>query len=209
MSDIASPAARGVAPFLDFVALLRANGFAVAPEQTTAFLAAIALLGPRDPEDIRQAGLATLAPPPERHAAYDLAFASTSSARSAGRCRKAMTRTSVRVQEDQRGEDDPPDRRRSQRVRARRRRAPRRWSSAASARPQRARRCAASRAKRARRLPRGAATAACARGAAPWSTCAARCATARATTARSSSSRASSAACGRARSCCSSTSPAR
>ena len=39
--------------FISFVALLRANGFAVAPEQTTAFLAAIELLGPRSLDDIR------------------------------------------------------------------------------------------------------------------------------------------------------------
>ena len=65
---------RAARAFVSFVALLRANGFAIAPEQTTAFLEAIALLGPRDPEDIRQAGLATLAPPPERRAAYDLLF---------------------------------------------------------------------------------------------------------------------------------------
>ncbi len=42
--------------FISFVALLRANGFAVAPEQTTAFLAAIELFGPRSLEHIRQAG---------------------------------------------------------------------------------------------------------------------------------------------------------
>jgi len=60
--------------FVSFVALLRANGFAVAPEQTTAFLAAIELLGPRSLEVIRQAGLATLAPPPERRATYDRLF---------------------------------------------------------------------------------------------------------------------------------------
>ena len=65
---------RAARPFIDFVSLLRANGFMIAPEQTTAFLAAISLLGPRDPEDIRRAGLATLAPPPERHAAYNLAL---------------------------------------------------------------------------------------------------------------------------------------
>ena len=34
---------RAVSVFISFVALLRANGFAVAPEQTTAFLAAIAI----------------------------------------------------------------------------------------------------------------------------------------------------------------------
>ena len=60
--------------FVSFAALLRANGFAIAPEQTTAFLEAITLLGPRGPEDIRQAGLATLAPLPERRGAYDLLF---------------------------------------------------------------------------------------------------------------------------------------
>ena len=65
---------RAARPFVSFAALLRANGFAIAPEQTTAFLEAIALLGPRDPEDIRQAGLATLGPPPERRDAYDLLF---------------------------------------------------------------------------------------------------------------------------------------
>jgi uncharacterized protein len=60
--------------FISFVALLRANGFAVAPEQTTAFLAAIELLGPKSLEHIRRAGLATLAPPPERRATYDRLF---------------------------------------------------------------------------------------------------------------------------------------
>jgi len=65
---------RAARAFVSFVALLRANGFAIAPEQTTAFLQAIQLLGPRGPDDIRQAGLATLAPPPERRAAYDMLF---------------------------------------------------------------------------------------------------------------------------------------
>ena len=60
--------------FVSFVSLLRANGFAVAPEQTIAFLAGVELLGPRRLEDIRQAGLATLAPPPERRATYDMLF---------------------------------------------------------------------------------------------------------------------------------------
>ena len=60
--------------FVSFVALLRANGFAVAPEQTTSYLAAIALLGPRDLNDIRQSALATLAPPPERRTTFDRLF---------------------------------------------------------------------------------------------------------------------------------------
>jgi uncharacterized protein len=65
---------RAARVFVSFVALLRANGFAVAPEQTIAFLSAIELLGPRSLEDIKQAGLATLAPPPERRTTYDRLF---------------------------------------------------------------------------------------------------------------------------------------
>ncbi|WP_407180805.1 VWA domain-containing protein [Bradyrhizobium sp. STM 3562] len=65
---------RAARVFVSFVALLRANGFAVAPEQTTAFLAAIELLGPKSLDHIRQAGLATLAPPPERHATFHRLF---------------------------------------------------------------------------------------------------------------------------------------
>ncbi|CAL78498.1 conserved hypothetical protein with VWA domain containing CoxE-like protein; COG3552 Protein containing von Willebrand factor type A (vWA) domain [Bradyrhizobium sp. ORS 278] len=60
--------------FVTFAALLRRNGFAVAPEQTTAFLAAIELLGPTSLDDIRRAGAAMLAPPPERLATYNLLF---------------------------------------------------------------------------------------------------------------------------------------
>ena len=65
---------RAAEPFVTFPALLRANGFAVAPEQTTTFLAAIGLLGPKSVDDIRRAAHATLAPPPERHAAFDALF---------------------------------------------------------------------------------------------------------------------------------------
>lgn len=61
-------------PFVTFPALLRANGFAVAAEQTTAFLAAVGLLGPKSMADIRRAAHATLAPPPERRAAFDALF---------------------------------------------------------------------------------------------------------------------------------------
>ena len=66
---------RAARPFVTFPALLRANGFAVAPEQTTAFLTAVGLLGPKSVADIRRAAHATLAPPPERRAAFDALFA--------------------------------------------------------------------------------------------------------------------------------------
>jgi len=97
---------RAVHVFVSFVALLRANGFAVAPEQTTAFLAAIELLGPRSLEAIRQAGLATLAPPPERRATYDrlfdIHFIGSEAMDHAG----AEDEEVVRLQEDGRGEDE-------------------------------------------------------------------------------------------------------
>src|SRR5271156_1917625 len=104
MSDI-DPPPRAVAPFITFVALLRANGFAVAPEQTTAFLSAIVLLGPRDPEDIRRAGLATLAPPPERHPAYHALFNMHFLGAEGQDMAPGEEEDVVRVQEDRRGAD--------------------------------------------------------------------------------------------------------
>ncbi len=70
MSEMARP----IAHFLGFTALLRRVGFAVAPEQTVSWLAAIELLGPNDLGDIRRAARATLAPPPERFAEFDALF---------------------------------------------------------------------------------------------------------------------------------------
>ena len=72
MTELALPQA--ARPLLDFLALLRRNGFSVAPEQGLAFLRAIELLGPRDIEDIRRAGVATLAPPFERQPDFDMLF---------------------------------------------------------------------------------------------------------------------------------------
>lgn len=63
-----------IAHFVGFAALLRRAGFAVAPEQTMAWLAAIELLGPQQVNDIRRAARATLAPPPERFAEFDALF---------------------------------------------------------------------------------------------------------------------------------------
>jgi uncharacterized protein with von Willebrand factor type A (vWA) domain len=94
--------------FVSFAALLRANGFSVAPEQTTAFLAAIELLGPRSLEHIRKAGLATLAPPPERRATYDRLFDIHFRGREAIERAEGEDEESVRLQEEGRGEDEPP-----------------------------------------------------------------------------------------------------
>jgi uncharacterized protein with von Willebrand factor type A (vWA) domain len=69
-----SDAARPIATFLAFAALLRRSGFAVAPEQTMAWLAAIELLGPTGIGDIRRSAHAVLAPPPERFAEFDALF---------------------------------------------------------------------------------------------------------------------------------------
>ncbi|MEM7509146.1 MAG: VWA domain-containing protein [Pseudomonadota bacterium] len=65
---------RAVAPFVAFAPLLRANGFAVAPEQTMGFIEAVGLLGPRDMMDIRRAGLALLAIPHGRKEEYHRLF---------------------------------------------------------------------------------------------------------------------------------------
>lgn len=61
-------------PFVTFSTYVRAHGFASSPDQTTSFLAAVELLGPRNMEDIRRAAHATLAPTPERRAEFDALF---------------------------------------------------------------------------------------------------------------------------------------
>ncbi|MEO9337605.1 VWA domain-containing protein [Mesorhizobium sp. SB112] len=61
---------------MGFGRVLRRFGFAVAPEQTSDFMAAVTLLGPRSMADIREAALATLSPPPDRRAEFDAHFRS-------------------------------------------------------------------------------------------------------------------------------------
>jgi uncharacterized protein with von Willebrand factor type A (vWA) domain len=99
---------RAARAFVSFAALLRANGFAIAPEQTAAFLEAITLLGPRGPEDIRQAGLATLAPPPERRAVYDMLFQIHFLGGEQVRGPEGADDEVVRVQDEGRGDEEPP-----------------------------------------------------------------------------------------------------
>jgi len=65
---------QAAAPFVGFSSLLRAHGFAVAPEQTESFLAGVGLLGPRSLDDVHRAARATLAPPPERFEVFDALF---------------------------------------------------------------------------------------------------------------------------------------
>jgi uncharacterized protein with von Willebrand factor type A (vWA) domain len=99
---------RAVRVFISFVALLRANGFAVAPEQTTSFLAAIELLGPRNLDDIRQAALATLAPPPERRATFDRLFdLHFRGSEAIERADEGEDDETILLQEEGRGEEEP------------------------------------------------------------------------------------------------------
>ena len=97
------PAAR---PFVGFASLLRRNGFAVAPDQTLSFLEAITLLGPRGLADIRQAALATLAPPPERRAAFDLLFRLHFLGEDAPQPGDGDDEQVLRVPDERRGADD-------------------------------------------------------------------------------------------------------
>ena len=99
---------RAARPFVAFPGLLRLNGFAVAPEQTAAFLEAVGLLGPKSIADIRRAAHATLAPPPERRAAFDALFgAHFLGELQEGEALGAPDDETVRVQEDRSGGAEP------------------------------------------------------------------------------------------------------
>ena len=65
---------RAARPLAAFPAFLRGFGFALASDQTVAFMAAVALLGPRHMADIHRAAHATLAPAPERQGEFDALF---------------------------------------------------------------------------------------------------------------------------------------
>jgi len=65
---------RPTIPLLGFARLLRRHAFAIAPEQVTGFMQAVTLLGPRSMNDIREAALATLAPPPDRRGEFEAHF---------------------------------------------------------------------------------------------------------------------------------------
>ena len=61
-------------PFIEFPSILRAHGFAIAPDQTISFIEAVGLLGPQEMIDIHRAGLAMFAIPKDRQAEYDALF---------------------------------------------------------------------------------------------------------------------------------------
>ena len=71
---MSEPLPRAAWPFVRFATVLRAQGFAVAPEQTQGFIAAVGLLGPRTMRDIYRAAVPTLAPPPERRDEFEALF---------------------------------------------------------------------------------------------------------------------------------------
>src|SRR5271165_3820194 len=74
-----------------------------------AFLSAISLLGPRGLEDIRQAGLATLAPPRERHAAFDLVFRAHFLGEDAPALGEGEQEETIRVEEERLGGEEFPE----------------------------------------------------------------------------------------------------
>ena len=78
------------------------------PNRPPRFWQRSTLLGPRGPEDIRQAGLATLAPPPERRAAYDLLFRIHFLGGEEIPGAEGEDEDVVRLQEEGHGEEEPP-----------------------------------------------------------------------------------------------------
>ena len=64
----------GAHSLMSFPTLLRANGFAVAPDQTMSFVEGVGLLGPGSIHDIRRAAVATLAIPQDRRSDFDALF---------------------------------------------------------------------------------------------------------------------------------------
>lgn len=64
----------GASLLVTFSPLLRANGFAVAPDQTIGFIEAVRLLGPTTIDDIRRAAVAMLAVRQDRKADFDSLF---------------------------------------------------------------------------------------------------------------------------------------
>ena len=101
---------RALEPFVAFPSLLRENGFAVAPEQTAGFVAAVNLLGPNDMGDIHRAARAMFAPPPERHPEFDALFRMLFLGQSiALPAAGEADEDEILVGEEASGEDEPPE----------------------------------------------------------------------------------------------------
>jgi hypothetical protein len=102
---------RALQPFVEFPALLRANGFAVSPDQTMAFIEAVGLLGPRDMADVYRAATATLAPPFDRRAEFDALFRFLFHGHSLASAVDALDadEDEMRVQEERGGTMEPPE----------------------------------------------------------------------------------------------------
>ncbi|MGF1554489.1 MAG: VWA domain-containing protein [Paracoccaceae bacterium] len=71
---MSAPLPPGVRPLVAFARLLRAHGFAIAPEQTAAFIEAVGFLGPRSIADVRAAALAAFAVGGPEQGAFDALF---------------------------------------------------------------------------------------------------------------------------------------
>ena len=105
-----SVAPRALDPFLRFPALLRAGGFAVAPDQTIGFIQAVELLGPRTMQDIYRAAIALFAPAPERRDAFDAVFRLVFHGQSlAGPAGGEPNEDDLRVHDDRDGGFEPED----------------------------------------------------------------------------------------------------
>jgi len=100
---------RAARPFVEFSTLLRENAFMIAPEQTEMFIAAVGLLGPRQMGDIHKAGLATLAPPPERREDFDALFRLHFLGQSIAAGEKAEDDEELQAFDEREGEMEPPE----------------------------------------------------------------------------------------------------
>lgn len=101
---------RAAALLVDFTRLLRENGFSLSHEQVVMFLGAVRLLGPRGMDSIRQAALATLAPPVDRLPEFDALFrAFFYEEGSAIVAARSLPEQEAPVRDKGSGQDEPPE----------------------------------------------------------------------------------------------------
>ena len=106
MSAAMPAPARYLAGFPPF---LRGFGFTTSPEQTVAFLEAVALLGPRGIDDVRRAAVATLSPPHERAGEFNALFRAWFHGEFAPVPRESEDETEVRVHDEGGATHELPD----------------------------------------------------------------------------------------------------